>query len=90
MTPGSPKPEQDASAATGASEADAVTPVEFKKKPDAGPSGGSRPSEKDEPPDAAELAGTKRRDGEAREDGKAGPAAVSPEDLTTESDDGAG
>ena len=40
-------------------------------------------------PDAAELAGTKRNDGESDKD-EAGPGAVSPEDLSSENDDGAG
>lgn len=89
MTPQSPTPAKDDSAATGASEADAAKPVDFEKNAGDGPHARSDRSEKDEPPDAAELAGTKIRGGDEN-GGKAGPGAVSPEDLTTDNDDGAG
>lgn len=87
MTPGSPKPEAEDSAATGASAAEAERPVDF--EPDRGAKPGKGKDPKDQPPDAAERLGTKRRDGEKDETNGAPPGAVSPENLTTESDDGA-
>ncbi|GLK78492.1 hypothetical protein [Methylopila turkensis] len=84
---GSPKPEKDRSAATGASEADAVRPVPFERRPDAGPGKGPAP---DGPPDAAETAGVKRRDGDAQKTPKSAPGAIDPAKLDSESDDGAG
>ncbi|WP_020178121.1 hypothetical protein [Methylopila sp. M107] len=42
-----------------------------------------------DPPDAAELAGVKRKDGETDKD-EAPSGAVSPDDLSSENDDGAG
>jgi hypothetical protein len=61
MTPGSPKPETEDSAATGVSEAEAARAVDFEPDRSAKPGRGKHP--KDQPPDAAERLGTKRRDG---------------------------
>lgn len=82
--PGADKP-NNAMPGTGQSEADAAREVPFQNKPGAGPD--KHPS-KDRAPDAAEAAGTKRNRGGESE--KAPPGATSPENLTTESDDGAG
>lgn len=86
MTPGSPKPEAEDGAADGASEAEAERYVHFEPDRSAGPGADKDP--KREPPDAAELAGTKRRDGEREPRDKSAPGAIATEDLTTETDDG--
>lgn len=82
--PGADKP-NNAMTGTGQSETDAARAVRFEDKPGAGPD--THPL-KDGAPDAAEVAGTKRKTGGEPE--KAPPGATSPENLTTESDDGAG
>lgn len=82
---GSPKVNDDKTAATGESEPDAARPVRFEPKESARPGKGKEAL--DQPPDAAELAGTKRKDGQTDRD-VAPPGAVSPDKLTTESDDG--
>lgn len=85
---GSPKPEDDNSAATGASEAEAARPVRFAPRPDAGPGRGDALG--DGAPDAAEAAGTKRPDGDGRRTPETAPGAIDPKDLDASSDDGAG
>ena len=87
MTPGSPRPENDNSLATGASEAEAARRVDFEPDRSAAPAKDGKPTDRE--PDVAEKVGTKRRDGERDKD-EAPPGAVSPEDLSSESDDGAG
>ena len=78
-------PDEKKTAATGESEADAARPVRFETRPEAGPAKSDRGAD-DEPKDAGELANGKRSSKPAQ---KAAPGAIPPDDLTTESDDGA-
>ena len=78
-------PDEKKSAATGESEADAARPVRFKTRPEAGPAKSARSAD-DEPKDAGELADEKRSSKPVQ---KAAPGAIPPDELTTESDDGA-
>ncbi|MGA0530862.1 hypothetical protein [Hansschlegelia sp. KR7-227] len=88
MSAGSPKPEEDSTMVDGASEADAARPVKFEHRKGVGPGEGGSPAG-DEAPDAGELAGSKRKDGEpAPAASPASPGAIPPDEVTTETDDG--
>lgn len=81
-----PKMNDDKTLATGESEAEAARPVRFEPQERAGPDDG-KGDPANEPPDAGDLADAKR---ETDNEDKAAPGAIAPENLTTESDDGAG
>lgn len=87
MSSVSPKPQDDKTAATGASEAEAARQVKF--EPGNSGKDEGRKDRGDDPPDAAEKLGTKRRDGEKGPDDRPPSEAVSARRLTTETDDGA-
>lgn len=77
-----PDPSNEKTLATGQSEAEAARPVRFTDKPEAG----SDAQEKDienEPDDAVDD----KRSSKSKRD--AAPGAIPPDELTTETDDGA-
>ncbi len=84
MAPVSPKPQSDRTLADGVSEADAVRPIPFEQDAKDGPGEGGRG---DEPPDAAELAGTKRKSG-GRSGERSTPGVTPVDELNGENDDG--
>jgi hypothetical protein len=78
-------PDEKKTAATGESEADAARPVRFETRPEAGPAKSDHDADNDSK-DAGELAEEKHSSKPAE---KAAPGAIPPDELTTESDDGA-
>ena len=85
MTPGSPKPERRDSLSDGASEAEAARPVDFEKDKASGPD--AEAGAGSEPADAEDAMGAKGPP--KRREGAPAPGTVAPEDLSTETDDGA-